>query len=99
MEGCLHRKRRNTVGNDLDSRKVKQERNAILASTQRTIEYKNISFDTISWQEIENRLINRKVTGNIWKTKEDEKWKEQRKMWLLHLKQLRQSFRCRIYRK
>ena len=48
---------------------TKYFRNAILASTQRTVDYKNISFDTISRQEIENGLINRKATGKIWKTK------------------------------
>ena len=52
---------------------TKYFRNAILASTQRTVDYKNISFDTISRQEIENGLINRKATGKIWKTKEDER--------------------------
>lgn len=49
---------------------TKYFRNAILASAQRTIEYKNISFDTISWQEIEQGLINKKIAEKIWKNNE-----------------------------
>ena len=71
---------------------TKYFRNAILASTQRTVDYKNISFDTISRQEIENGLINRKATGKIWKTKEDERWERTTKDVVIALKTIATEF-------
>ena len=52
---------------------TKYFRNAILASAQGTIEYKNISFDTISRQEIEQGLINSKILNKIWKDKKGDR--------------------------
>lgn len=71
---------------------TKYFRNAILASTQGTIEYKNISFDTISWQEIENGLINHKVTEKIWRTKEDENRERTTKDVVIALKTIATEF-------
>lgn len=71
---------------------TKYFRNAILASAQGTIEYKNISFDTISSQEIEQGLINRKTTRRIWKNKEDERWERTTKDVVIALKTIATEF-------
>lgn len=71
---------------------TKYFRNAILASAQGTIEYKNISFDTISSQEIEQGLINRKTTRRIWKNKEEERWERTTKDVVIALKTIATEF-------
>lgn len=42
-------------------------RNAVLASTQRRIDYKSMQFETITRQEVETGRIKSKTLGEIWK--------------------------------